>query len=458
MILDKKYNWIYFSLGAIILLIPAFSNNYPFVYSDTGAYINTGFTNTVPNDRPIFYGWFLRHMSLKQTFWLPVFMQSLMIFFYIHLFVKYFSKVFYKKAFTLILTLFLTFTTGIGLFSGKLMPDIFTPIIILSVYFLIFADKISKTEKIIISIIFYYALMVHISHLLIIFLTVLSAVVYLIYKYRRNFSIAITRFRKFLLILFITGLSGLTIPSVNYLNYGTFEMTKGNHVFFMARLADSGILKKYLDENCKEANYSLCQYKDEIPTSAVGFIWYESSPFYKTGGWIESKEEYNRLIKDIFSDSRYWKFLIFDFTKQTFKQFFTFSPGTIISHRENTPPFWEIENKMKHELNEYRNSTQFVQGYDISFLERRQLFLFYFSLVIIIICLFTTYFYSANTFGVKGIVFLLLMLFINAFVCGALANVVDRLQGRVVWIIPVIALITCVNYLAENKFPQLKKP
>jgi hypothetical protein len=458
MILDKKYNWIYFSLGAIILLIPALSNNYPFVYSDTGAYINTGFTNTVPNDRPIFYGWFLRHVSLRQTFWLPVFLQSLMIFFYIHIIVKYFSNVYYKKALTLILTLFITFTTGVGLFSGKLMPDIFTPIIILSAYLLLLVKQISKTEKIIISIIFYYALMVHISHLMIIFMAVFFSCIYLIYKYRKNLIHSLSVFRKFYLIIFITLLSGLTIPTVNYFNYGQFEMTKGSHVFFMARLADSGILKKYLDENCKNENYSLCKYKDEIPTSAVGFLWNESSPFYKTGGWIDSKEEYNKLINAIFSDPRYWKFLFFDFTKQTFKQFFTFSPGTIISHRENTPPFWEIEGKMKHELNEYRNSTQFVQGYDISFLERRQLFLFYFSLIIIIVCVFTTYFYSANTFGVKGIVFLFLMLFINAFVCGALANVVDRLQGRVVWIIPVFAIIISVNYLAETKFPQLKKP
>ena len=42
-----------------------------------------------------------------------------------------------------------------------------------------------------------------------------------------------------------------------------------------------------------------------------------------------------------------------------------------------------------------------------------------------------------------------LMLIINAFVTGAMANVLDRLQSRVSWILPLVAIIMVLNLIEE---------
>jgi hypothetical protein len=41
------------------------------------------------------------------------------------------------------------------------------------------------------------------------------------------------------------------------------------------------------------------------------------------------------------------------------------------------------------------------------------------------------------------------MLIINAFVTGAMANVLDRLQSRVSWILPLVAIIMVLNLIEE---------
>lgn len=300
----------------------------------------------------------------------------------------------------------------------------------------------------------FYGLLVHISHIFILLIFIFSIIVFTLLKQIKSIKKILKRITT---ISIITFFSLLTIPTVSYFNYGVFEMSKGSHVFLMARLSESGILKMYLENECANHDYSMCHYKDELPSSATGFLWTEESPFYKTGGWENSKEEYNQIIRSIILSPKYWKFLLVDFTKQTFKQFFTISPGTIVSHRENSPPYWEIEGKMKHELSEFKNSLQYVQGFDISNIERRQNVLFYFSIGVFILCLFSLLLENANTISRNGLFVLLFLLLANAFVCGALANVVDRLQGRVVWILPMVAIIILTNYIIDKKYPQLKE-
>jgi hypothetical protein len=51
-------------LSAFVLMFFALSDNFPIVTSDSGTYISSGFTLHAPQDRPIFYGLFIRFTSL----------------------------------------------------------------------------------------------------------------------------------------------------------------------------------------------------------------------------------------------------------------------------------------------------------------------------------------------------------------------------------------------------------
>lgn len=64
-------------VGAILLMIPAFINGYPIVYSDTGTYLASAFLLETPFDRPITYGLFIRLASVNgMSLWGVIFLQS----------------------------------------------------------------------------------------------------------------------------------------------------------------------------------------------------------------------------------------------------------------------------------------------------------------------------------------------------------------------------------------------
>src|ERR1044072_6937837 len=66
-------------LGAIVLCSHAIYNGFPLVYPDTGTYISACFEHFLPRDRPLVYSFFIRHVSLATSTWIPVFLQSAII-------------------------------------------------------------------------------------------------------------------------------------------------------------------------------------------------------------------------------------------------------------------------------------------------------------------------------------------------------------------------------------------
>jgi hypothetical protein len=459
--MTQKYllSILFYLAGTIILMIPALSNNYPFVYSDTGTYLLSGFENWVPKDRPIFYGWFIRHLSLSISLWIPVFVQSFLTFFLIHTTVKHFVKVDWIRAASILISFILISCTGVGLFTGKLMPDIFTGLFILAGFLLFFCKDLSRFEKILVSLIFYYGLLVHLSNIMVILLFVIFYLVYKLFSIKFNLIELVATLKIRILFFSMVFLATITVPMVNVIYYDKFEFSSGSHIFMMGRMGESGILKRYLDSNCDEGKYRLCEFKDEIPAAATQFIWPENSIFYKTGGWDSTKVEYNEILWNIYSTPKYWKWLIADFSKSTLKQFFTFSPGGIAPHLKHTPPYYVISLKMPHELGEYIISKQNMDTFSIVDIERRQVWVVYISLALLLGLLFTMNdFKEINSFGNKGILFFLAFMLLNAFVCGAMANVLDRLQGRVIWILPLLAIIIILNYFKGLNFLQYRRP
>src|SRR3954469_22297231 len=82
---EEKIWWRLFAVIASVVafLYCALLNGYPLIFPDTGTYLYSGFAHFVPVDRPIFYGIFLRHISLAWSLWLPVIVQSLIAYYLI---------------------------------------------------------------------------------------------------------------------------------------------------------------------------------------------------------------------------------------------------------------------------------------------------------------------------------------------------------------------------------------
>ena len=66
-------------LGSLIAVSAGVYNGFPLVTSDSGTYINSAINYTVPADRPIVYGLFIRVTSLNFSLWLVIFFQGLLL-------------------------------------------------------------------------------------------------------------------------------------------------------------------------------------------------------------------------------------------------------------------------------------------------------------------------------------------------------------------------------------------
>ena len=124
--------------------------------------------------------------------------------------------------------------------------------------------------------------------------------------------------------------------------------------------------------------------------------------------------------------------------------------GLNYQYAEGTPPYWPMKTHFKQELNEYLGSIQNKKD------ELPLAFFKYLNLISIVGSIFIIGFYYLNqqmSSELKtAVVFALLAYIYHAAITGVLANVYDRLQGRVVPIIPILAfIIWLVDYLKRKK-------
>jgi len=435
--------------GTLILLIIGLYNGFPLVYSDTGTYIYSGFDKFIPNDRPITYGLFLRFFSFNYSLWLVILVQNFLTSFVIYETLKIFKikNLNFVLLFIGILT-FLMLFTGISWYSNQIMPDFFTPLIILLICLLVLGENQSLFKKIIFSIILIYSLTTHFSNLLIgislIMLLIILKFVFKDYLKTHFFSIKL----KNLLFTLLVILAGwLTLPLINFLVEKKFVMSKAPHVFIMGHLDDTGILKKFLDENCSNDEYKnckLCQYKDSLPIDIASFVW-GSDMVKNSGGWQDSKNEYNKIIKATLIHPKY---LLMNITKSFNYGLVQLTKNEIgqglSANNEGSAPYGQIHWRFHDELNNYLNSRQNKwNGVNLKLdsINYIHMILLILSLFVIIFIFTTSLWSKLEPLTLIFLVIIILSIILNSFVTAGLVSPCERYQARVVWLVPFVLII-----------------
>jgi hypothetical protein len=277
---EKLIFVVFAFIGSLCLMMDAFYNGYPIVYSDTSTYIASGFELETPFDRPITYGLFLRATSLNGiSLWLVIFAQAFLLSSLLLLAMRRFTDHKHYLKLGLLGILFLSLFTGVSWTVSQLMPDIFTAIGFLLII-LIAAGRYNRSVTIILYSLFFVTSAMHISHVLL--FTLILSIIFVL----RRFLIPteVYSFSKSRLIILLL----LTIGSIGTMSSA---ISKSKHVFFMGAMVEHGIAKQYLDEHCTDGNYKLCMYKDSLPQRAYEFVWDERSPLNKLGGWKQTKSQ-----------------------------------------------------------------------------------------------------------------------------------------------------------------------
>jgi hypothetical protein len=413
------------------------------VYSDTGTYIGSGFSLKLPGDRPIFYGLFIRHVSLLTSLWLVIWVQGILLALVVFYYFKYLSGTTRYRFYYLLYIFLITFFTAASVNVSQLIPDIFTPISILSLGLLLFADM-KKRDLVITTILLFYSIAVHNSHIYLnSLLLIVFTVIFIFRRFREELKAFSLKLKRIIYAWIVIISTYFIVCSVNATLGGGFEYSRGGHVFLMDRLIEMGLMDVYLHDNCDKYHYKLCEFKDK---TIWDFLWdYRNSPLYKYGnGWTspQVKEEYNAIFKDLFTTPKYCHLFIVKSIESTAKQFFHFGTGDVPVQGEGTAPYFAIAGHYPLSLKEYMAARQRLNTLNFGKIAVIQNILFGISLFL---CIgFLLFPRLAGKF--KWIIlFILLGLVINAFVCGSFAIVVERFQTRVIWLLPLPLILLMAN-------------
>jgi len=449
---------VFYIISVLLLILPALAYKFPLLFSDSGTYLSSGYTGYVPVDRPIIYGLFIRYISLSWSIWIVIIFQSIIWNYLIHLFVTFTIQVKKNKGLVhLLLALFLGVFTGIGYYCSMIMADIFTSISIVSVFFLLTLNIKLRIHIVLVSILFVFSIITHLSHLpLIISLLILVGILYLI-KSRVKINVTLGRLS---FLAFLTLSSLLILASINY-SYGVgFKVSRTNNIILATRFIESGLANQYLKKNCAKEDFTpdykeLCNYIDQFDQwPAAGFYLYDhNSPLYDgscmergwKACWIQKNNAYGNLIKDILSDAD----LSVEFIKLVFsgtiKQLFTFEQSSLHA--------LDFENIME----KYFPNDKI--GYRFS-LQNRTTLLFDQSNILEVSILIVSIIYLLYFIWSLGILLsekdrlLLILVFYslitNAIITSTLSNVIARYQGRIIFLIPLLAFCLASKYIIHQ--------
>lgn len=443
----KQQRWFCIVAIGLFFCLPAFFNGFPFLFPDTGSYIALGFSGVLDDARTWSYSGFIRHASLGEIPWLVVVTQGLLLALTIYLmFRAFYSKGQSDKLFVLY-SLLVGSTTVVSFHVSRLMPDIFTSIVIMSYCLLLLGHRLTWLEKAVALLLFMSGLAMHNMHLLIalgltilFFLGCFCPFLKTVYQ---QLQLTYQRLGAIFLCLLSTY---LLICSLHYTRYnGLFTATRGSSIFLFARLCDFDIAQTYLKENCTEGETGICSVKNNLTTSG-SFLWNPASYLNQHGGFHQDNQVYyGAYTKEILTTPKYLKPYLIRSIEAMFMQLVQvdYTPveyGTDVTLRV-------IDNIYPSYASAARNSKQVSNTYDtvrISFNNLVQR-IFIGASLFLLLFLFWSPHYSIEEKAVAVII--VLSLFINAFIAGAASGIYARYQNRIIWLITLPAFWFCCSQI-----------
>lgn len=448
----KLYKLIPYALGTLIFLAVGIYDGYPLLNSDSNAYINSGFDLFVPNDRPIVYGLFLKISSLGWSLWLPVIIQAILLNWLLY---RFFENMVSKKhmgIYLLIVCLLSAFTTA-SWYASMVMPDAFTPILGLTLLNL-YSNKNSRQQNIVYIVVAFFVALMHNSHLIL--LTVFSLLLLVVFFFADKYGVF---FRKSKQLFIVSSSAWLITCLINLAGGNSFTPGKMTPIFLVGKFGENGLLNTYLDENCGKKQYMLCQHKDYFPNPAFAFVWFGDSPLQVTGGWEKNRQECADIVDDVITSPKYlskWAFLgVDDMMREVMMtELDNWYRTPWCKFDEETAVYKAIQKHLgDREVRQMAGSKQNTTKLNTVFFNVATKFTSLISSLFVVLLALRRG--SRQLFSVYS--FLIIFLLLNAYVVANFANVLDRLNSRVVWLLTGINLVMICSMLIKTKNPAVNE-
>ena len=436
-------------LGALLFSWPAFYNGFPLLYSDSITYLGEGraiasalFLHRLSSDyglRSKFYSLGILPFHWTLTPWPIVGLQCLLLSWVLWLVVRSFAPRHIATSY-LALVLLLSLLTSASWYAVFIMPDILGPVLYLAVYLLVFArETLLRSERVALYLIAWWGITAHPSHFpiaagLCVFLALLAVLT------RKSSLCRLRAVSEVSLIVVVA--AALQMALYGYL-YGKPTLNGRHPPFLMARIISDGPGRWYLEQHCAQLHWVVCDHLDRRSSAPSNFLWgpgytYEAAPDSEK---IELEAEEMPLV---LATLRAYPLQQLSRSAEDFREQllafdlygFNASPW-ILNHIDAAMP------SAREPWLRSREAQETLAFVPFAHLLRRVVVA---SLVLIVLSIPLVWLRRSKRLAGLSLVVAFAVV-ANAFITGALSEVGDRYQCRVIWLIPLLAGICILHWL-----------
>lgn len=463
-----------FLLGCLLILTFPILNGGVFLYYDSISYIeqaakvlnsilNVGESNqnvnalslkvekafgepepdkVVFSGRSLYFGIFA-YAGWASSLWVPVLAQAGILVYLVSLMFKLMTPQAWMLRSIVTLAFLGTFSSA-SLFTGLLMPDIWVGIMILAMALLwTFSEELLLRTKLLIGCIVLFSILAHASHLaILIALLIFVKILEFLNIIPKRDSVQKTLITAGVLAIGIAGMVAYNLAVTNL-----YKAKLLHRPFIAAHLIDMGPGASFLEENCPDSGFRLCKHNHKLPIHWIDFL-FDQNP---NSGMFASAtlddqlaiiQEQPAFILSVLQHDPIGT--IWGLSRDGFTQLWTISIEGIALTVDQEG---FVQSSAPSDIAENLSSSRLYNNPSVVFSWERQFEITrLISVVVLFVWLFlrlkngNTGFRQENPYETVIIV-LAAGILINGLVCGVLASPYGRFQARIVWLLPLIAVL-----------------
>ncbi len=437
---STKLRWMAASLVSVLILCaPAFLNGGPLLFPDTVSYLVDGQLlarlHRSPNIRPIFYGLLTWPLSQERSAWPIVLAQAAIV---VHLLALTARAVGLRLTPALLLggAVLLALLTPLSWYVSHVLPDVFAGVLVLALFLLgACHDRLGRGEAIYLVLLATAATSLHLTHVaLAAALCATSWVAWLAWPSGR-------RLLRPLLVTAPLVLALAATFAYSFAAFGNLRFTQYGPPILLARVIADGPGRTYLERTCPEQRYQICPYLAQLPQREEDILW----RFLPTVDFPDYKRFQAEQGVIVLGTARMFPWAVashalLNAARQliSFGSESTFAADNLDNLTLHIPRIGEAARGT-------RQLTGLFGGAAMKAVNTVHAAVASLSLLAALWLLF-------NTPSRPAMLLLVILesLLVNAFAAGALSGVFGRYQGRLIWLLPLGALLAGLALLRRR--------
>jgi hypothetical protein len=437
-------------VGAAILLIPALANGYPFIFPDTGTYIVHAIERVGAADRPPYYSLLILPLHATVSLWPVAFAQACAAAASIRLAGWVIAEGFAGARYLGVVAA-LTAFSSLPWHAGQIVPDVFTGLIALWIFALAYGwERLSRAQRALLFLVIAGAGATHQSHLpLLLALFAAAAAVRLLQGYGLPDAGRVSAL----------GAAAAALVAAAFLTYslalvGRFTLSPHGSVFLLARMLADGTAREYLAETCPGSGNPFCAERERFTGDVAWFLWDPDGSVARLTVQL-GPEPMRRAAGEVVSGvlATRPRQVALAAAANTLRQLGRFAtldtlcpPGCGVGSGVDSV----VQRYFPREYPRMRDSRQMRGEWPIAAIRALDDVALAVSALVAALLLARALRRSDSAFvGLCALV--LATLLANAFAAGALSGPTDRYQSRVIWLVPLTALLGLVRERARPR-------